>query len=472
MSWGKGYLEPYHAATRYDLDPSHASPAFVQKANTGKMNKEGNVDRLEGFRRGRGQCYLMHMASRKPHDARCTPLPKFSNRVVLERRDEAGLCLIHEPAQVNVTLQVLKVYSRLQPLSCYVQPTPIPPPPPSNAITTYHYPQPIRRHGDGVQRWEGNVATLRLPLRSVALGTAVAGIRCDVASCFHSCASEEERKMRLTYGSILEASKKAKKEFTLLRRCSKFEVCSSFANQNSRKFSPPPGIQRQVPAQPGPRQGKTRVSRHRGKGMMCLGVLGYRYLRCVIHRSLLDARGPFLFPDGGHEQDGWGEPKGTACIPSQRPAVARVPDGDGDVSVRGVDIRQRLVLRRSPCLLLRNPAAPIRRTTALGRVDCWIEMASCKLYAILSIPSHLLPPPSYDESSPPLLPHRTFRRSGNDAHPQSPQHEQAYKLQPTPLGILPFRFVAAFTSGICPGQHLPTRNINERSRLPAPWAIL
>ncbi|KAK1447966.1 hypothetical protein CCUS01_12041 [Colletotrichum cuscutae] len=41
MSWGKGYLEPYHAATRYDLDPSHASPAFVQKANTGKMNKEG-----------------------------------------------------------------------------------------------------------------------------------------------------------------------------------------------------------------------------------------------------------------------------------------------------------------------------------------------------------------------------------------------------------------------------------------------
>ncbi|KAI3529999.1 hypothetical protein CTAM01_03954 [Colletotrichum tamarilloi] len=61
-----------------------------------------------------------------------------------------------------------------------------------------------------------------------------------------------------------------------------------------------------------------------------------------------------------------GEPKGTvyllyysqACIPSQRPAVARVPDGDGDVSVRGVDIRQRLVLRRSPCLLLRNPAAP------------------------------------------------------------------------------------------------------------------
>ncbi|KAK7435454.1 hypothetical protein Landi51_13042 [Colletotrichum acutatum] len=41
MSWGKAYLEPYHAATRYDLDSSHASPAFVQKANTGKMNKEG-----------------------------------------------------------------------------------------------------------------------------------------------------------------------------------------------------------------------------------------------------------------------------------------------------------------------------------------------------------------------------------------------------------------------------------------------
>ncbi|KAK1717139.1 hypothetical protein BDP67DRAFT_487566 [Colletotrichum lupini] len=330
MSWGKGYLEPYHAATRYDLDPSHASPAFVQKANTGKMNKEGNVDRLEGFRRGRGQCYLMHMASRKPHDARCTPLPKFSNRVVLERRDEAGLCLIHEPAQVNVTLQSATATQLLCSANTH---------PAAAAIQRHHHvplsssklpfamaslpcacaAQPIRRHGDGVQRWEGNVATLRLPLRSVALGTAVAGIRCDVASCFHSCASEEERKMRLcdvggcgsTYGSILEASKKAKKEFTLLRRCSKFEVCSSFANQNSRKFSPPPGIQRQVPAQPGPRQGKTRVSRHRGKGMMCLGVLGYRYLRCVIHRSLLDARGPFLFPDGGHEQDGWGEPKGT-----------------------------------------------------------------------------------------------------------------------------------------------------------------
>lgn len=41
MSWGKAYLEPYHAATRYDLDPSHASPAFVQKANTGKNEQGG-----------------------------------------------------------------------------------------------------------------------------------------------------------------------------------------------------------------------------------------------------------------------------------------------------------------------------------------------------------------------------------------------------------------------------------------------
>ncbi|KAK1447967.1 hypothetical protein CCUS01_12042 [Colletotrichum cuscutae] len=157
---------------------------------------------------------------------------------------------------------------------------------PAAAAIQRHHHVPLSTTHPTPRRW--------LPLRSVALGTAVAGIRCDVASCFHSYCS--------TYGSILEASKKAKKEFTLLRRCSKFEVCSSFANQNSRKFSPPPGIQR---------QGK------RNDVPWCAWL-----------------------PVPAIKMDG-GEPKGTvrivyllyysqACIPSQRPAVARVPDGDGD----------------------------------------------------------------------------------------------------------------------------------------------
>ncbi|KAK1654791.1 hypothetical protein BDP81DRAFT_416503 [Colletotrichum phormii] len=113
---------------------------------------------------------------------------------------------------------------------------------------------------------------------SVALGTAVAGILCDVASCFHSCASEEETEEKMRPCCVMWVAVEAPMEaFWKLRRRRRrnlhfYAVAPSSGsvrlsqNQTYQKlspFTPPPGKSK---TSPNPRQGNTRVSQQRGKG--------------------------------------------------------------------------------------------------------------------------------------------------------------------------------------------------------------